>query len=519
MSKNSSSPQATAQFSSIQAVVLAAGSSSRFRTSESKLCATLCGKALVAYPISVLNALSLPTICVVGHQKERVRAVIEASHNFCPGRIHFTEQTEQRGTGHALLCTRALWTEDLILVLYGDAPFVNTELIENVITQHHKTNATVTFVVARSSSAAAQPLGRVDVDDRGIRIIEARHDSVQRTEKHLVNAGIYLFDRRFLEETLPLLLPNQDSNELYLTDLIHTASAKGAVVSLCETSFDTIRGINTLEELWEAEEIKRKEIVTTLMHRGVRFIQPTNVIIEPDVTIEPDTLIGPGVVIINKTHIGRSCTIGAYSILDHCTLEEAAVVHPHSIISNSFLGIAAQVGPFAHIQKSIVSTKAVVGNFVETKRTAIGPKSKAKHLSYLGDTTVGAEANIGAGTITCNYDGFAKHQTIIEDGASIASLNALVAPVTIGPRAATAAGSVITESVPADALAIARSKQITKENYAPHLRERLQQKAALKKALEKEHEDDSLHTHGGPALWHGKLRENRSTDGDSQSSS
>lgn len=500
----------------LQAVILAAGSSSRFCTSYTKLCAPLCGKELVLYPISLFASLEIPTICVVGHQKELVQAAI-TKNGFS---VHFVEQTEQLGTGHALKCTHPWWQAESIIVLNGDTPFITPELINELVASHEKSSAAVSLVVARSTSQAAQAFGRFSVNSAGnARIIEKKHDPEARSAETLLNAGLYIFKKEFLEQEFTALRPHSESGEIYLPDLIERASTSNTGISWIETSFDLIRGINTLAELAEAEHIERKRHLEDLMAHGVRFIDPSSTVIDRDVTIRPDSVIGQGCHITGKTMIGAGCSIGAYSIVSDAHLEDNVCIKPHTIINKTNIGSNAQIGPFAHVVESIVEAKATIGNFVEVKRSTVGAGSKAKHLSYLGDAVVGKNVNIGAGTIICNYNGIAKYPTIIGDGANIGSLNALIAPLTVGSQAITGAGSVITESVPADALAIARAQQVTKPNYAPLLRERLLRKAEQEEKVQPKESDDSVHSHSGQSLRHGELRKNRQPDGNSQPAS
>ncbi|MBN2267448.1 MAG: bifunctional UDP-N-acetylglucosamine diphosphorylase/glucosamine-1-phosphate N-acetyltransferase GlmU [Candidatus Babeliaceae bacterium] len=489
----------------IQAVVLAAGSSSRFHTLRTKLCTPLCGKALINYPVSLLASLNIPTLCVIGYQKEAVRtAILEAGFT----ETSFVEQNERLGTGHALWCSHHWWHAKTILVLNGDVPFITTDIVEELLQQFKKTDAAASLVVARNTERSAQHLGRFEVQNGHASIIEAKHDPKSRTSESLLNAGIYLFKRSFLETAIQQLSPNEVTGELYLTDLISKASLSKNGVSWIETPFDIIRGINTLAELAEAEQIERKRLIQQLMNQGVRFINPETTIVEYQVTSDPDTTVESGVHLLGKTHLGSETIVGANSILDHATLGKHVTVKPNSIIRNTVVEELAQIGPFANVTESIIGAKAIIGNFVEVKRSTIGVSSKAKHLSYLGDTTIGTTVNIGAGTMICNYNGVAKYPTFIGDNASIGCLNALVAPLTIGAGAITGAGSVITEAVPADALAIARATQVTKAQYAPLLRERLKLRAAQESKRGGREKDDPVCSHRRQPLRHGKLREN-----------
>ncbi len=455
--------------SGIQAVILAAGSSSRFGTSKTKLSFPICGQELVAYPAKLLAEAQMPITCVVGYQKEAVKAAL-ARHTL-PS-LTFVEQTEPRGTGHALLCARESLYAETIIVINGDVPLVTKEILEDLIETHRSREATVTLVTSQSTNPAAEGYGRVVYQDGRITIVEARNYTGDRNANQYINAGIYLFKRSFLEQTLPLLQANAKTGEIYLTDLIYHASIKNEPVATTYAPFDSIRGINTLKELWAAEHIKRSDLISHWMSQGVRFIAAQNVYLDLDVTIGADTVIAPGAMILQGSTIGRGCSIGAYTHITSSFIHDNVIIHPHSVITNSTVHPHAQIGPFAHLRSSTIDSLAIVGNFVEINRTTLGRQSKAKHLAYLGDALIGSQVNIGAGSITCNYDGVQKYTTIIHDNVLIGSNNALVAPVTIGANAATAAGSVITENVPDDALAIARARQENKENYAQQLRTR-----------------------------------------------
>lgn len=456
--------------SGIQAVILAAGSSSRFCTSKTKLCFPICGQELVAYPAKLLAEAQMPITCVVGYQKEAVKSAL-ARHTL-PS-LTFVEQTEPRGTGHALLCARDNLYAETVLVINGDVPLVTKEIIEDLIETHRSRNATITLITSQSTNPGADGYGRIVYQDGKITIVEERNYTGDRSANQYINAGIYLFKRSFLEQALPLLQANAKTGEIYLTDLIYHASIRNEPVATTYAPFDSIRGINTLKELWAAEHIKRSDLISHWMSQGVRFIAAQNVYLDLDITIGSDTVIAPGAMILQGTAIGKGCIVGAYTHITSSFIHDNVVINPHSVITNSTVHPHAQIGPFAHIRSSTIHPHAIAGNFVEVNRTTLGRQSKAKHLTYLGDAIIGSQVNIGAGTITCNYDGIQKYTTIIHDNTLIGSNNALVAPITIGANAMTAAGSVITENVPDDALAIARARQETKENYVNKLRAKI----------------------------------------------
>lgn len=452
----------------LQAIILAAGKSTRFGTGCSKLLAPLCGQAMVVYPARLFHELGIEITVVTGHQKEEVEALL-ATH--IPHGIQFVHQLEQRGTGHALLCTKDTWSKDHILIINGDMPLVSKEIITKLYARHTETDAAVSFVTCPNTDASANNYGRIVQDGTFIKIVEASDFKGEIPQHYPLNAGIYLISKDFLINYCNAIEQNKTSNEFYLTDLIGIASNAGQTVCTMSVPFDRIRGINTLQELAAAEQIKRTDLMHTLMAKGVRFIMPQTTHIDLDVTIGKGTVIGAGVQLLGKTIIGEYCTIHPCSILENAILEDNVIIDAHSMIRDSTVHAYAQVGPYAHLRMNTeIHERAQIGNFVEIKKSSIGAESKAKHLAYLGDATIGTNVNIGAGSITCNYDGKNKHITTIKDGVFIGSNNTLIPPLTIEKNAYTAAGSTITDYVPEDALAIGRARQVIKEGYARKLR-------------------------------------------------
>ncbi len=446
----------------VQAIVLAAGKSTRFAMGSSKLAFPLCGREMVLYPVSLLESLSLPTIIVTGYQKDIVTQLIQAAH---PQSVVFVEQVEQRGTGHAVMCTQTEWHAEHLLIINGDMPLITSELIQQLINEHCKTQATVSFVTA-ACLEYPHGYGRVINNGQKIQIIEARDFTGTRQEGQCINAGVYLINREFLQDALTHLNLHENSQEWYITDLIDITSKAGKKVHTIETDFDTIRGINTISELATAEKIIRERIITHWMKKGVYFEQPETTIIEHDVIIGPATRIGAGVHITKGSRIGARCTIGNHSTIDASTLADQVTILPHCVIAQSEIHDHATIGPFAHIRNThSIHERATIGNFVEISNSTVGAYTKAKHLSYIGNAIIGERVNIGAGTITCNYDGVRKHVTTIKDNVKVGSNNCLIAPVVLEQNSMTAAGSVITQNVPRDALAIARAHQVNKENY------------------------------------------------------
>ncbi len=453
----------------LQAIILAAGKSTRFNTGSSKLLAPLCGQAAVVYPARLFHELGVEVTVVTGHQKEDIEAMLSAH---IKSDIQFVHQAEQRGTGHALLCTRNAWNKEHIIIMNGDMPLVSPEIITELYTMHIENNAAVSFVTAPNNDPSFASYGRIIQNGESIKIVEASEFKGQPIpQEYPVNAGIYLITKDFLLNYCNALQQNNTSNEFYITDLIGIANEAGKSVCTLNVSCDDIRGINTLQELATAEKIKRTQLMHAFMKAGVRFMLPETTLLDLDVTIGRGTVIGAGVHLLGKTTIGAQCTVHPYTILDNAILEDNVTIHSHSVISNSTIHTRAHIGPFAHLHlDTSVGERAYVGNFVEVKKSTLGAGTKAKHLTYLGDAIIGNHVNIGAGTIVCNHDGKRKHKTTIKDGAYIGSNNTLIAPLTIEEDAYTAAGSTINKDVPANALAIGRALQVIKEGYALKLR-------------------------------------------------
>jgi len=471
----------------LQAVILAAGTSSRFKTGRTKLVEKICGREMVLYPTGVLADLAIPMIMVVGFQRDVVE---ETVHEDFGKAVTFVHQEEQLGTGHAIQCTQSAWTAENILILNGDMPLITKDIIEKLAKKHTEADATITFATAHHCDPEAL-YGRVIQADDNIQIVEAKDFEGDLSEHCCVNAGIYIIKRSFLDEYINQLGQSTATKEWYITDLVQLASKNKLKVQTVPVPFDRIRGVNDFKELWAAEQIKKSEIIQYWMSNGVRFSIAHNVQIDWNVTIGAGSFIGSGVQLLRNTTVGKDCVVGAFSFLRNVTIGERTKVHAHSVVSKAEIGNDCNVGPFAFIHgNSVIKDNATVGSFVEVNRSDIGKFSKAKHLTYLGDTSIEENANIGAGLVACNYDGAKKHRTRIKDGAFIGGNNTLVAPVTIGKNAMTAAGSTITEDVPNSALGIARERQINKEGYADKIREKNQ-------AQPKTSSDVSSFTHPG----------------------
>lgn len=449
----------------IQAIVLAAGKSSRFNTSKTKLSYKICGQEIIAYPLTLLSSFNIPTIVIVGHKKEEIKNIIE-KYNF--KNINYCEQSEQLGTGHAVQCAQSLLNYENILIINGDMPLVKPDIIENLVNIHQDQNSTISFVTAYNPKTN-NSYGRVKKNNNKIQIIEVKE--LRQQNKNLddykyINAGIYLIKKDFLVDTLNKLKKSKVSQELYITDLVKIASDNNLIIKTIEADLDSLRGINTQQELFEAEKIKKLKIIESFMANGVRFKDINSIDIDINITIEPGTTIEANVKIKEKSYIGANSIIESGSTIINSYIEKDAIIKQNSVIENSKVKSFAQIGPFAQVRKnSTISEYAFIGNFVEISSSIIGQNTKAKHLAYIGNSEVGQKVNVGAGTITCNYNGITKNKTIIKDNAFIGSNSSLIAPVTIGKNAIVAAGSVITKDIPDNALVIARSREVIKENY------------------------------------------------------
>ncbi len=458
-----------AQRANLQAVILAAGKSTRFKTEQSKLTFLICGQEMILYPVKMFKKMEILTTLVVGYQKEHIKDIVSRFD----ATITFAEQNVQKGTGHAVLTSKQYWNADNILIMNGDCPLITETIMEDLIHKHTVNDATITFVTSHNSDPSLTGYGRVIKDAGVTKIIEQNEFHGDTSLQCCINAGIYLIKRSFLADNLEIIPANRQSGEIYLPELMRMASAQGLHVETVHVPFDYVRGVNTLKELWTVEHIKRSEMIAHWMSQGVRFATAQSVHLDIDVTIGSGTVIGSGVVLLKGTTIGTNCFIDSFSIINNSTIYDNVTVLSHSIVRDSIVHNHAQIGPFAHLRNnSIVGAQSCVGNFVEVTASSIGPNSKAKHLSYIGNAQIGSSVNIGAGSVTCNYNGFVKNTTIIKDNAFIGSNNALIAPVTIGQNAITAAGSTINQDVPDNALAIARARQENKNGYANELRAR-----------------------------------------------
>jgi len=452
-------------------VILAAGKGTRLKSSLAKVLHRAGGRALIEQVLRACAPLGAKkTIVVVGHQAEQVMAVVE------PIGAATVLQQPQHGTGHAMqVARRGLVGAKLVVVLPGDAPLVRTETLRALVAAHRAGNAVATVLTAVVSDPSGY--GRVvrKSETQVGAIVEESQLSDEQREINEINSSIYCFTLDRLWPALAQVKPNNKHREVYLTDAIAILAARGETV-LAQVAADPreVLGCNTRADLAEVDRIFREWKRNALMSDGVTIQLPDTVLIDPDVVAGEDTVIEPAVHLLGKTKIGARCVVRTGSVLTNAILGDEVIVEPHCVIADSRLDERVTVGPFARLRRdNHLKAGAHIGNFVELKKTVVGEGTKAGHLTYLGDAKIGAKSNIGAGTITCNYDGFHKHPTTIGNKVFIGSDSALVAPVRLGDGAYVAAGSTITDNVPADALGIARGRQANKPGWAAKKRREL----------------------------------------------
>ncbi len=449
-------------------IVLAAGQGTRMKSTLPKVLHPVAGVAMVHWSVeAALAAGSDTVVLVVGHGREAVTAAVTARFG---DRVRFAVQAEQRGTADAV---RAGMTEvpadaTEVLITYGDVPCVPAEALKKLI----EARAGAPLAMITTEVADPTGYGRILRDGEGrIRAIREHKDcSADERAVRCVNPGLYAADRAFLAASLGRIGSANAQGEFYLTDLVEIAAGEGGVGELSWEPV-ALRGVNDRAELAATEAYLWQRIADGHRRAGSSVAQ--GVFIDRDVTIEPGATIGPCVVMRGKTSVGGGTTVDVGCVLDDATIGRDALLKPYTLVTRSEVHEGAQLGPFAHLRpESVVEAGAHVGNFVELKKTRLGKGAKANHLAYLGDGVVGPKANVGAGTIFCNYDGFRKHTTTIEEGAFVGSNSSIVAPVTIGKNAYVGSGTVVTRDVPEDALAVGRAKQENKEGYGKRLRER-----------------------------------------------
>jgi bifunctional UDP-N-acetylglucosamine pyrophosphorylase/glucosamine-1-phosphate N-acetyltransferase len=454
-------------------IILAAGLGTRMKSGLAKALHPLAGRPLIQHVISAAKSIEPRTIVLVlGHQAGKVKDAVGT------GTAEFVLQQEQLGTGHAVRQAREAIERATgpVMILCADTPLLTGRTLQALVDVHVRTRAAVTLMTAEAENPFGY--GRVVRHKTGVmKIVEEKDATTAQKKITEVNAGIYCFEKNFLLEALGSLDRNNAQGEYYLPDTIALARKKKKRVGalLCEDSREVL-GVNTRKDLSLAEAVLRERVNTAWMLAGITLLDPETTFIGDEVMLARDTLLYGNVRLEGKTRIGEGCTIYPGSRIVDSVVEESVTVKDHSVIEESTIASGAAVGPFAHLRPgTVIGEGARIGNFVEIKKSTIGEGSKANHLSYIGDASVGKGVNIGAGVITCNYDGFQKYQTVIEDDVFVGSDAQLVAPVRIGKGALIAAGATITRDVPADALAISRVPQNIREGFSSR-RKKLRQK-------------------------------------------
>ena len=445
---------------------MAAGLGTRMKSNRAKVLHELGGLPLIAHVVRAAQALNPRAILVVvGHQAEEVeRAALAEVGDLARSVL----QAQQRGTGDAVESARSELenSDSLVLILSGDVPMIKTETLRKLIEHHNNAAAACTILSVRLENPTGY--GRIvrDQNDSFQKIVEQRDATEQQRLVKEINSGIYCFDAKELYRALRKVEPANDQGEYYLTDVAEIILASGGTVSVyLHGDSREVYGINTRAELAEFENLIRRSAIRKLMlEDGVTFIDPSHAYISAEAQIGRDTIIYPNVTVEGKTIIGEGCVILSGARITNSRLGKNVVVKDHSIVVDSQLESNCAVGPFAHLRmNAFLEEKATVGNFVEVKKSRLKRGTKAMHLTYLGDATIGERTNIGAGTVTCNYDGKNKHETIIEDDVKIGSDTMLVAPVRVGARSMTAAGSVVTKDVPPDSLVAGVPAEVKKK--------------------------------------------------------
>lgn len=454
----------------IAIAIMAAGKGTRLKSKHPKVLHEVGGKPMLAYVIAAATKVVPPrdVYAIIGHEADRVRQAVADTG------INFVLQEPQRGTGHALMVAReVLAPYDLVLVLSGDAPLITSGTIEKLRDSHTSKKAAMTLLTAQLENPTGY--GRVIRKSKGDdvqAIVEEKALSAAQKKIREINAGFYAFDAELLFRHIDQLSTNNPHAEFYLTDMAAVlVKAKQRVVAVRAGDAYEVLGGNTRAELVEIDQRIRQGKCRQLMADGVTIFYPQTCVIDSDVEIAADTTIEPFVQILGKTRIGSDCRIRSYSVIADSEIGDRVLILPGCVLDQSQVKAGARLGPYSRLRPgSEIGEGAHVGNFVETKKIKMGRGSKANHLTYLGDTEIGEGVNIGAGTITCNYDGTNKYKTIIEDGVFVGSDATLVAPVRVGKGAYIGAATCVTDDVPADALALGRARQIVKEGWAKEKR-------------------------------------------------
>ena len=445
---------------SLAVVILAAGKGTRMKSDLPKVLHPIAGRPMVQHVVDAAGALSpANTVIVYGHGGERVREAVSGQ------RLQWAEQAEQLGTGHAVAQALPCLNEDVVLVLYGDVPLIQPDTLRRFVERVNDHSLALMTLELDDPSG----YGRVVRNDEGwvTRIVEQKDASDEEKRIREINTGILACTRRFLNDSLPRLSNSNAQGEYYLTDLIAMAVDAGMEIAVDQPDNAwEVDGVNDRVQLARLERVYQGVRAEALMRAGVTVLDPARLDIRGEVEVASDVTLDVNVILEGRVSIGPGARIGAHCVIRDAVVGAGAVVEPHSVIEGATVGDRCLVGPFARLRPGTeLAAGAKIGNFVETKKSFIGEGSKVNHLTYIGDTRIGKGVNVGAGTITCNYDGANKFQTVLKDGVFVGSNSSLVAPVTVGENATVGAGSVITKDVPANGLAVARGKQRNVENW------------------------------------------------------
>lgn len=448
------------------AVILAAGKGTRMKSKLYKVLHPVCGKPMVQHVLDQVRQLNVSeTVTIVGHGSEMVKAHLQ-------DQCEYALQEQQLGTAHAVMQAAPFLSskEGVTLVVCGDTPLITDQTMEQLFQTHKSTNAKATILTAYFDNPTGY--GRIirNIEGHVEKIVEQKDANEVELSVCEINTGTYCFDNEALFTALQKVSNSNAQNEYYLTDVIEILKKDGHIISAYQTDKpNETLGVNDRVALATAEQLMKQRINESHMRNGVTIIDPSNTYIGCDCVIGEDTVILPGTILTGKTIIGSECVIGPNTEINDCQIGNNTTIK-QSVVLNSSIGSSVAIGPFAHIRPdSQIEENVKIGNFVEIKKSLMKQGAKASHLTYLGDAQIGEKVNIGCGTITVNYDGKNKFQTIIEDGAFIGCNSNLIAPVTIEKNAYVAAGSTITENVPPSSLAIARARQVNKEGYVEKL--------------------------------------------------
>ncbi len=461
----------------VSVVILAAGLGKRMKSHIPKVLHEALGRPMLQYVIDAVKKLN-PTnsVVVIGNGAEEVKSRISDS------RLSFVLQRYLLGTGNALSIAKKELKSSTVLVLNGDCPLITTKTLKELLTKHKRNKNVLSFLTFTDGLMSGY--GRIlrGEDGRVVGIVEDKHATPSEKKRFKeLNGGVYVIETKALHY-LNRIKKNRSSGEYYLTDIVNIISKTGKRLEAYNCPSEEIRGVNTREELHEVSDILRRRIIAEWMRKGVTFIDPNTSFVDPFVFIGKDTVIYPNTYLESNTIIGKNCIIYPGARICESILGDNVIIKDNTLIEESKIGDGTSIGPLAHLRPhNVVGRYAKIGNFVELKKSNIGDGTKASHLSYLGDAEIGRHVNIGAGTITCNYNGINKFKTMIESGVFIGSDSQLVAPVIIGEGAYIAAGSTITKNVPAGALSISRAKQKNLVNWAKKRQLKIEHEKARKK--------------------------------------